>query len=419
MTRRTRIFISGGCDGLDQLLRELVERQELEIAGWSESVAKPGAPLTGGDADVVLHATRGQRPLAEELDEVGGITEAPVVVLVSDAPASFLDEAVSAEAAYLLLMPQSADAVLFAIRRAAEPAVVRYVYETAEEPFPTAAPRKEPKVITVFSPKGGAGKTVVATNLSSAFATAGERTLLIDLDLQFGDASLMLGLEPDRTLHNLVTAPGELDAEKLAGYLTHHDCGLDVLAAPLRPQDAELVGEGKVSTLLNVARESYDVIVVDTSPYFSGPMLAALDSSDEILLLCSAFDVTTVKNVRLALKTLGLLSFPSERIALVLNRFNPRVDMKREEIEAALAWKIRFELPNDPAVREALNRGRPVILGRERSAFASAIRTLAGELIPSLEPREDAQPEKEPSKQPSRFVGPSIAGRLGLLGRAR
>ena len=412
--RRTRIFISGSCDGLDKLLRDLVDKHELEIAGWTESVAQPEAPLTGGNADVVLHASRGGRPLDEELAEVARITRAPIVVLVSNAPGSFLDEAVSAEAAYLLLMPQSAEAVVFAIRRAAESSARAAV----EGPVPAPPRRKEPKVITVFSPKGGAGKTVVSTNLALALAKEGERTLLVDLDLQFGDASLMLGLEPEKTLHDLVVAPGELDAEKLAGYLTHHESGLDVLAAPLRPQDAELVGEGKLATLLSIARESYDAIVVDTSPYFSGPMLAALDSSDEILLLCSAFDVTTVKNVRLALKTLGLLSFPSERISLLLNRFNPRVDMKRDEIEAALSTKVRFELPNDSAVREGLNIGRPAVLGNERSGFAAAIKKVAAELIPGLEPAEPTEPEKT-RMQSFRLAMPVLAAGLGLLGRAR
>jgi pilus assembly protein CpaE len=418
MAERTRIFLSGGCEGLDQLLRELVERPELEIAGWTESVASPGAPLTGGDADVVLHATRGTRSLEGELAEVAEITKAPVVVLVTNAPSSFLDQAVTAEAAYLLLMPQSSEAVVFAIRRAAASAVRTAWVEKAMAAIPPPPVAKQPKVITVFSPKGGAGKTAVSTNLALALAMSGERTLLVDLDLQFGDASLMLGLEPEKTLYDLVTAPGEFDGEKLAGYLTHHESGLDVLAAPLRPQDAELVGEGKLAALLDIAREGYDAIVVDTSPYFSGPMLAALDCSDEILLLCSAFDVTTVKNVRLALKTLGLLTFPQERISLVLNRFNPRVDMKRDEIETALGRKVRFQLPNDPAVREGLNLGRPVVLGNGRSGFATAIKRVAAELIPAAEPLRDEQAEPR-SVRGRRFGAPVFAFGLGLLGRAR
>src|SRR5207245_4087888 len=135
--------------------------------------------------------------------------------------------------------------------------------------------------------------------------------------LQFGDAAIMLAIEPEKTIFDLVTAPGELDSEKLAGYVTVHASGLDILPAPLRPEDAELVTEAKLGRLLEVARACYDTIVVDTSPFFHGPMLATLDRTDELLLICS-LDVPTLKNVRLALGTLDMLSFPQARIGIIL-----------------------------------------------------------------------------------------------------
>ena len=78
------------------------------------------------------------------------------------------------------------------------------------------------------------------------------------------------GTEPEKTIYDLVVAPGELDSEKLAGYITKHTSGLDILPAPLRPEDAELVTETKLARLLEVALESYDIIVVDTSPSSTG-----------------------------------------------------------------------------------------------------------------------------------------------------
>src|SRR5438045_2857923 len=205
------------------------------------------------------------------------------------------------------------------------------------------------RIVTVFSPKGGTGKTVVATNLATALAKhEGRRTLLLDLDLQFGDAAIMLGLEPDKTIFDLVVAPGELDSEKLAGYTVKHASGLDVLPAPLRPEDAELVTEAKLGRLLEVARESYDVIVVDTSPFFHGPMLATLDRTDELLLLCG-LDVPTLKNVRLSLQTLELLSFPKQRVRIVLNRSNSKVGLQPNEVEGALGMQVPSREPSDRA----------------------------------------------------------------------
>jgi pilus assembly protein CpaE len=211
----------------------------------------------------------------------------------------------------------------------------------------------------------------------------GKRTLLLDLDLQFGDAAIMLGIEPDKTIYDLVVAPGELDTEKLAGYTTKHACGLEVLPAPLRPEDAELVTEAKLGRLLEVARESFDVIVVDTSPFFHGPMLATLDRTDELLLLCS-LDVPTLKNLRLALQTLDLLSFPKQRVRIVLNRANSKVGMKPNEVEGALGMKVRFELPSDRAVPLSVNRGNPVVLAEEGADVSKAIKAMAKELFPAV-----------------------------------
>src|SRR4029078_7127427 len=105
------------------------------------------------------------------------------------------------------------------------------------------------------------------TNLAASLAKhSGKRTLLLDLDLQFGDAAIMLGLEPEKTIYDLVVSPGELPSERRAAYTPRHTCGLDILPAPLRPEDAELVTEAKLAGLLEVGRESYDVSVGGTAP---------------------------------------------------------------------------------------------------------------------------------------------------------
>ena len=212
--------------------------------------------------------------------------------------------------------------------------------------------------------------------------------LLLDLDLQFGDAAIMLGIEPEKTIYDLVVAPGELDSEKLVGYTTRHVCGLDILPAPLRPEDAELVTEAKLARLLEVARESYDTIVVDTSPFFHGPMLATLDRTDDLLLVCG-MDVPTIKNVRLSLQTLELLSFPSARIRVVLNRADSNVGIKRAEVDTALETEVAVDLPSDRAVPLAVNRGNPAVLGDASAEFSKALRKMAETLVPRAEVKRE------------------------------
>ena len=379
MSDPIRIYLTGSCEGLPALREALEQHEEVDLVGSADHPADAVGALTGGHLAVVLHATPGRSLPADELAAIREHTQAPVVLLATLESAQLLDEALDSGVADVLLLPQLPENVVFAIRKAAHGrpgGVARSA----------AAPRG--RIVTVFSPKGGTGKTVTATNVAASLAKQhGKRALLLDLDLQFGDAAIMLGIEPEKTIHDLVTAPGELDSEKLAGYTSRHQCGLEVLPAPLRPEDAELVTENKIARLLEVARESYDVIVVDTSPFFHGPMLATLDRTDELLLLC-ALDVPTLKNVRLALQTLELLSFPRDRTRLVLRRTSTKVGMNPREVESALERKVDFEVPSDGAVPLSVNRGHPLVLSEPKADFSRAIRDVAKAVGTSAQARK-------------------------------
>jgi pilus assembly protein CpaE len=367
-----RIYITGSCDGLDTLKYALAEQPDLELVGASEQIAEAAPALTGGHLHCVLHATRSSTLPSSDIAQIREHCQAPIVVLASGEASALLEQALDADVADVLLLPQLADNVVFAIRKATH-AGRRVQAEGGHG--------RRGQILTVFSPKGGTGKTVTATNLATSFAkNEKKRTLLLDLDLQFGDAAIMLGLEPEKTIYDLVVAPGELDTEKLAGYTTRHTSGLDILAAPLRPEDAELVTEVKITRLLEVARESYDVIIVDTSPFFHGPMLATLDRTDELIVLCG-LDVPTLKNVKLSLHTLDLLSFPATKIKFVLNRANSKVGMKKSEVEQALGVKVDFEVPSDRAVPLAVNRGVPAVVADAGSDFARGVRAMSKGLL--------------------------------------
>jgi pilus assembly protein CpaE len=367
-----RVYITGNCDGLGTLRDALASHPELEVVGWSETVHDAHAPLAGGHLQAVLHATRESALPRHELAAIREHTQAPVILLASGESSELLSEALDTDVADVLLLPQLTENVVFAIRKACH--IGRKLQAEGGH-------GKRGRVLTVFSPKGGTGKTVTATNLAVAFAKHfKQRTLLLDLDLQFGDAAIMLGLEPDKTIYDLVVAPGELDSEKLAGYTGRHVTGVDILPAPLRPEDAELVTEPKVNRLLEVARASYDMIVVDTSPFFHGPMLATLDRTDELLVVCG-LDVPTLKNVKLAQQTLDLLSFPPSRIRFLLNRSNSKVGMKKSEVEAALDVKIAFEIPSDRSVPLSVNRGTPAVAADGGSDFSRAMRNMAKGLL--------------------------------------
>jgi pilus assembly protein CpaE len=384
MKQKIRVFFTGDCDGFDALRASLAENDEIEVVGASQQVAAAAAPLAGGHLDCVVHATRASSFPGDDIGTIREYTRASVILVASGGEAAaMLEQALEMDVADVLLLPQLTHNVVFAIRKASH----------ARRQLQTAVHRG--RVITVFSPKGGTGKTVLSTNLAAMLAkNEGKRTLLLDLDLQFGDAAIMLGLEPTKTIYDLVVAPGELDPEKLAGYVTKHQCGVDVLAAPLRPEDAELIVESKVTALIEVARASYDAIVVDTSPFFHGPMLATLDRTDQLLVLCG-LDVPTLKNVRLALQTLELLSFPSSRIQYVMNRASANVGLKTREVEDGLKVKVGHELPMDRTVQLCVNRGEPAVLAEPRSEFSRGVATLAKHVAPKVEaPKQELKTKK-------------------------
>lgn len=375
---RTRLYFTGDCEGFAELRAALAEHPDLEAVGASEHVAQATGVLAGGHLDCILHATRGDSFPATEVAAIREQTRAPIVIVASGTAASILSDALEADVSDVVLLPQLVENVVFVVKKASH----------AKRAVPTVTRASFGRVITVFSPKGGTGKTVTSSNLAATLAKQGKKTLLLDLDLQFGDAAIVMGIEPEKTVYDLVVAPGELDFEKLAGYTTKHPCGLDVLPAPLRPEDAELVTESKITRLLEVARECYDIIVVDTSPFFHGPMLATLDRTDELLVLCG-LDVPTLKNVRLALQTLELLSFPMTRIRFVLNRANTKVGLSKKEVESALKVSVNHELPSDRSVPVSVNQGTPAVLSDSGCDFAKAISALAKVVVttPAAKPQ--------------------------------
>ena len=354
--RHLRVALAGDGEAASALREGLATLDGFELA---ELAGRDHAdPL---DVAVLVH--EGDTEPREELAQLREHTGAPVV-LATTAPSSGLVRwALDAGIADVLPLPAGRESVLFVIEKAAQ---------TARQ----AEHGGDGRVVTVFSPKGGSGKSVVSTNLAVAAAThAGKKTLLIDLDLQFGDAAIMLGLAPDNTVRELLGTPTALDGEKLGVYTERHSSGVDVLPAPMSPEDAELVGEEAIRALLQVARESYDLVVVDTAPFFYGPMLATLDQTDQLLLLCNP-DVPTLKNVRLTLKTLELLSFPADRLRIVLNRASANL-MDRGDVEAALDRKVDWVLPLDPSVPLAVNGATPAVLAAPGAPFGVAMLELA------------------------------------------
>ncbi len=387
-----KVFITGAANGLAEVREGLADHPDVELVGTAADPTKAGPKLAESAAQVILHGTSATDHVpTAEIDAIRAVTAAPIVLVTSASANSILSEALTAGLFDVVLLPQLTDSIVFTIKKANSLAAGR-VGGTAAK----SSSSMEGKVVTLFSPKGGSGKTVLACNLATVFARKHQRrTLLLDLDLQFGDAAIMMGIEPDKTIYDLVMARRELDSDALAGYVTAHQSGVHVLPAPMRPEDAELVTEERLGHLFAVAKESYDVVVVDTPPFFHGPVLSTLDRTDQLVLV-GTMDVPTIKNIKLTLQTLDLLHYPKERRHLLLNRTGSKVGLNAKEIERALDMQVEFEIESDREVPVSVNRGVPLALANPRSGVVKALSDMADKLVPV---RTTAKTDEKKSKR--------------------
>lgn len=256
--------------------------------------------------------------------------------------------------------------------------------------FPSAIPEDESseqgRVITVFSTKGGAGKSVLATNLGVILAQrAPGPVALVDADLQFGDIAVMLKLAPQHTIVDAVGSFDRLDVGFLESLLaTHQPSGLKVLPAPLEPAFADQIGAEQMNAIIRLLRTFCSYVVVDTPAYFNDVVLGLIEESDDVLLV-AGMDIPNIKNVKIGLQTLRLLNTPMNKIHLILNRANSKVKLEVSEVERTLQVKADALIPSDIVVPQSVNKGTPVVIDAPRSAIAKSLEQLADRFAPRVD----------------------------------
>lgn len=236
------------------------------------------------------------------------------------------------------------------------------------------------RVVTVFSPKGGVGKTTMAVNLALALTEGGARKVcLVDLDLAFGDVAITMQLFPTHSIEQAVGAEDTLDMAMLDGLLTRHQDSLMILAAPPHPDVRERVTPVLVSRILRTLKEGFDFVVVDTAPSFDDQVLTALDETDECVIIAT-LDVPTLKNVKVALETLEMLNIASGHRHLVLNRADDAVGIGADKVEAILGMQVATKISTSVDIAAATNAGTPIVAQSPRHPSSEAVRALASVL---------------------------------------
>jgi pilus assembly protein CpaE len=346
--------------------------------------------ITAGDVRMVLIGpSYGSPDAMDEIRTLHNEQPAAILMLVAEEVTSdVLRMSMRAGVSDVIEAPLDEEKIEAAIEQFAHDVLKRQSAKT------TTPVREEPtdkgQIITVTSAKGGSGKTVLATNVALVLNRLPDKKVcLVDADLQFGDVCLVLQLEPRYTMVNAAHELHKLDAELLDSLLTEHPSGLKVLAAPLEPAFADDITTAGLMQMLDILRENYDYIIVDTAAMLDELILSLIERSDEVLMLVD-MDLPSVKNAKLALETLRLLKFSTSNVRLVINRSNSKAKLDNKEIEGALKMEIQAAIPSDGVVAASVNEGRPVVETDPKSKVAKGFESVA-ELIAGKIPEPGAK----------------------------
>jgi pilus assembly protein CpaE len=411
-----------------------------DIAETRENLAK----LIGFEPDMVIVASAGGGQEAVELakkerpdvilmdinmPDMDGITateiiantvpESPIIMMSVQGEQDYLRRSMLAGAREFLVKPFSADELVNAIRH------VHEIEKVKRARYQQVAPQQgggaggqsltaqlQPqrgKIITFFSPKGGVGRTTIATNLAVALhQSTNLPVVLVDGSLPFGDIAVILNMSPKaKTIADLVGSFEQVDAEVLESVLVQHSTGIKVLLAPPTPEAAELITGANIKKVLETLRESYAFVVVDTWPSFQEQVLTMLDVADIILTLMT-LEITSLKNVRVFMEIAEKLGYDEHKVQLVANRNDSSGGIKASDVEASLARKIPHTIVSDGrALVLAVNRGVPFVISHRDSQVAKDIFTLADKLSGAGEAAAagSATPQKAAAKQGLRLFG--------------
>jgi len=320
-----------------------------------------------------------------------------VVILSVQSDQNYMRRAMLAGARDFLTKPPMGDELISAIRRAGEMAKnekskaarvqVAPVQGIAGPMAGFGGPRG--KIVTVYSPKGGTGCTTLAVNLALALNNADTKVALVDGNLQFGDVAVFVNEQGKNTVLDLAPRADELDADVVEEVmLKHSTSGLNILAAPSRPEYAEKVSSSQFAKTLEFLTQLYAYVVVDTSPTLTDVTLATIDVSDVIILVTTQ-DIPAIKNCRLFLDLLQNLGIKRDRIMFIMNRFDKKVNITPDRVADNLKQEVVLAIPTDEATAvKAVNRGVPFVLDSKNQPVARGVFALAENLKTKIAAQE-------------------------------
>lgn len=401
MTERIKILIVDDIpETRDHLSKLLGFEADVEVVGTAGSGTEAIEMATALNPDVILMDINmpGMDGISATEQLATRVPSAVVVMMSVQGEADYLRRSMLAGAREFLVKPFSSDELTASIRQvsARERDKQRRIGVPVAVGGEAAPAAQGPgRVVAVFSPKGGVGRTTIAVNLAVAAVSLGKRVALVDASFQFGDVGVLLNLNPrNKSIADLASEIQAGEAESLETFLIAHSSGVQVLLAPPSPEQAELIGPAAVRRVLERLRTDHDLVVVDCPSSFNEPTLAVLDHADVVLTLLS-LEITSVKNMRLFLKVAEQLGYGPEKVRLVLNRADSTLGIRVADVEHSIGRKVDHTIVSDGrSVVYALNRGVPFFTSNRQAQVSQDILRLAQAVTAPVAETSAPEPDK-------------------------
>ncbi|MFY9118743.1 MAG: response regulator [Syntrophomonadaceae bacterium] len=375
--KKIKILLVDDNDNTRASIRQLLELDDVvdivgEAADGNEALEKAGIlepELVLMDINMPkMDGIEATRKFSQQHPHIGVI-----LISINDEIQNFR-RAMLAGAKEYLVKPLSPEEISTAVRQVAELSRQKVAQGKSAEPDRPQPPPNDNRLITIFGTKGGVGKSVICTNLAVSAAQQHAKVAMIDLDVQFGDLSIMVNVNPRKTIAEMMQEGEKPSREMLESYL-YERYGVQLLSAPNKPELAEMVVPRRVQEIFDICRQEYTYTFVDTPSFIDELSLTALEQSDLILLIIT-LDLPTIKNVKKGidiLKSLQLLN----RARLRLNRSSGIAGIEPHDIERVLDMKIKGEIPSDgKLVVSSLNQGIPFVRMNPKAPISKGIQSL-------------------------------------------